>query len=461
MSKEKKTTTRRDFIKKASVASVGAMVLPTIVPASVFGKSAPSNQITVGMIGTGRQAIHANLNNGFLKLDNCRVIATNDVDSWRMNAATKTVNEAYSRSGKSYKGVKEYEDHRELIQNKDIDAVMISTTDHWHAPQAIAAALAGKHVCLEKAFTVAPAHGLAVIGAIKKSGVANRLDSEFRSLPDFHKTVELVHNGAIGELVEVYVGVPSELSGTAIGPQATMPVPKELNYDMWLGTAFPAPYTEKRVHEPFNYSSRPGWMRIPDYCNGMITNWGAHLIDIALWGMKREYELPVSVVGQGEFNKGLWSTIGAFDLEYTYADGFKFKYHVDKPYVKFVGKDGWIKIEFPDKITTSNDSVLSFRPKANAVSYEGTLSDKADFLRSIETGKPSLQPLEVGYNVYFITAMGLFAATLGRKLDWDNDKGQFVNDNAANAMMTRPFRTKWLDTDVIDWMNKYQEFDLM
>lgn len=453
-------TTRRNFIKKVSVTTAGAMMLPTIVPASVFGKSAPSNQINVGMIGTGRQAIHANLNNGFLKLDNCRVIATNDVDTWRMNQATKIINEAYSKKGTSYNGVKKYNDHRELIQNKDIDAVMISTTDHWHAPHAIAAAQAGKHVCMEKAFTIAPAHGQAVIGAIKKAGVANRLDSEFRSLPDFHKTVELVHNGAIGELVEVFVGVPSELNGSAVGPQASMPIPKELNYDMWLGTAFPAPYTEKRVHEPFNYSSRPGWLRIPDYCNGMITNWGAHLIDIALWGMKREYELPVSVEGKGEFNKGLWSTIGAFDLEYTYADDFKLKYHVDKPYVKFVGKDGWIKIEYPDKVTTSNHAILNFKTQANAISYKGTLSDKADFLRSIETGKPSLEPLEVGYNAYFITAMGLFSVSLDRKLNWDSKTGQFVNDNAANAMMARPFRTKWLDNDVVNWMNKYQEVDL-
>ena len=226
---------RRNFIQKTGVTAAAGFLMPTIVPASVFGKNAPSNQINVGMVGTGRQAVQANLKNGFLKLDNCRVIATNDVDSWRMNLGTKTVNDAYSKDGKTYKGVKEYDDYRDLIANKDVDAVMISTADHWHAPATIAAALAGKHVCMEKAFTVAPMHGLAVVEAVKAKGVTGRLDSEFRSIREMNRAVELVHNKVIGNLKEVIVGVPGELNGSALGPQETSPVPKELNYDMWLG----------------------------------------------------------------------------------------------------------------------------------------------------------------------------------------------------------------------------------
>ncbi|MEX2567599.1 MAG: Gfo/Idh/MocA family oxidoreductase [Cyclobacteriaceae bacterium] len=457
---EIKGNSRRDFLKKAVAATVGTMIIPTIVPSTVLGKNAPSNQINVGMIGTGRQAVFANLNNGFLKLDNCRVIATNDVDKWRMNNATRIVNESYSKGGKSYFGVKEYDDYRDLIANKDIDAVMVSTTDHWHAPQTIHAALAGKHVCMEKAFTVAPAWGTAVVEAVNKTRVANRLDSEFRSLREMNRAVELVHNQTIGELIEVEVGVPGELSGSALGPQETMPVPKELNYDMWLGPAFPAPYTLNRVHDPGKIDTRPGWLRISDYCNGMITNWGAHLNDIALWGMKKEYELPVSVEGTGTFDKGLWHTINAFDIQYEYADGLKLKYTIDVPYVKFIGKDGWIRIEYPDKLSASNGEILAFDPGGNDVSYKDTLSDKADFLKSIETGKPSLEPLEVGNNVYMLTMMGLFSVQLGRKLNWDNKTRTFIDDNAANAMMTRPFREKWIDKHVVDWMNQFQEFKM-
>lgn len=455
-----KDNSRRSFLKKATAAAAGTMILPTIVPSTVLGKNAPSNQINVGMIGTGRQAVQVNLNNGFLKLDNCRVIATNDVDKWRMNNATKIINESYSKAGKSYNGVKEYDDYRDLIANKDIDAVMVSTTDHWHAPQTIHAAMAGKHVCMEKAFTVAPAWGTAVVEAVKKTGVANRLDSEFRSIREINRAVELVHNRAIGELIEVEVGVPGELSGSALGPQETMPVPDELDYDMWLGPASPAPYTLNRVHDPGKINTRPGWLRISDYCNGMITNWGAHLNDIALWGMEKEYELPVSVEGTGTFDKGLWHTINAFDLNYEYADGLKLKYKIDVPYVKFIGKDDWIRIEYPDKLSASNDKILAFEPRENDVSYKETLSDKVDFLKSIETGKPSLEPLEVGNNVYMLTMMGLFSVKLGRKLNWDNKTRTFINDNAANAMMTRPFREKWIDKHVVDWMNKFQEFKM-
>ena len=452
--------TRRDFLKKSTVYATGAIILPTIVPSTLFGKTAPSNQINVGMVGTGRQAVHANLKNGFLKLDNCRVIAINDVDSWRMANAEKFINDSYAKAGKSYSGVKKYDDYRDLIANKDVDAVMISTTDHWHAPATIAAALAGKHVSMEKAYTIAPAWGKAVVEAVKAKGVTGRLDSEFRSIREMNRAVELVHNKVIGDLVEVEVGVPGELNGSALGPQPAMPVPKELNYNMWLGPAFPAPYTMKRVHEPGTIDSRPGWLRISDYCNGMITNWGAHMNDIALWGMKKEYENPVTVEGNGTFDKGLWNTLSQFNLDYTFADGMKLKYKIDVPFVKFIGKDGWIRIEYPDKLTASNDSILKFEPGKNDVSLKDTLTDKADFLRGIETGKPTLEPLEVGYNVYLLTMMGHISITLGSKLTWDQKAGLFVNDNAANVMLTRPFREKWIDKNVVDWMNKFQNYEL-
>ena len=133
----------------------------------------------------------------------------------------------------------------------------------------------------------------------------------------------------------------------------------------------------------------------------------------------------------------------------------KLKYKIDVPYVKFIGKDGWIRVEYPDKITASSDSILKFETGENNVSYKDTLSDKADFLKGIETGKPTLEPLEVGYNVYLLTMMGLISVTLGSKLTWDQKNGEFVNDNAANAMLTRPFREKWIDSNVCDWMNKF------
>jgi predicted dehydrogenase len=452
---------RKEFIKRSGITAAAGLIIPTIVPSSVFGKNAPSNRIGIGMIGVGRQAVSANLENGFLKLDNCQVIAINDVDSWRLENAAKVINKAYSaKTGTNYSGVKSYDDYRGLIAHKGVDAVMVSTSDHWHSPAAIAAVLAGKHVSVEKALSVSYSHSKALVEAVKMKGVANRLDSEFRSLEPFWKTIEIVHNGVIGKLINVKVGVPAELSGSALGPQPEMPIPKELNYDMWLGPAFTAPYNVNRVHDPHTIDTRPGWLRNEDYSNGMIVNWGAHLCDIALWGMKKEVELPVSVSGTGSFSKGLWNSIESFNLNYKYADGLTMNYIIDQPYVKFEGDKGWIKVTYPDKMEASDPSILKYKPGPNEISYKDTLTDKADFLRAIETGKKAFEPLEVGHNVYFTTLMGLISIKQGVELNWDKTAMKFTGNSAANAMLNRPFRETWLDRNVIDWMNKFQQVTL-
>jgi len=261
---------RREFLTHAGAAAFAGLAAPSIVPSSVFGKSAPGNRITVGMIGTGRQAIHVNLKNGFLQLPNCQVVAVNDVDSWRMDLAATVIQETYSKADSKFKGVKKYHDYRELIADKTIDAVMVSTPDHWHAPAGIAAALAGKHVAMEKALSISYSHSKALIEAVKAKGVANRLDSEFRSLRAFQRAVEIVHNRVIGDLKHVTVGVPGELNGSAVGPQPEMAIPKALNYDMWLGPAPWAPYHKDRCLYSFRF--------ISDYSGGNVTNLGAHMI---------------------------------------------------------------------------------------------------------------------------------------------------------------------------------------
>jgi hypothetical protein len=176
--------------------------------------------------------------------------------------------------------------------------------------------------------------------------------------------------------------------------------------------------------------------------------------------MQKEYEHPVTVEGSGTFDSGIWNTINAFKLDYRFADGKKLRYMIDVPFVKFFGRDGWIRIEYPDKLSVSHDRILDFNPGENDFTYRDTLTDKADFLRAVETGQPALEPLEVGYNVYLLTMMGLISVTLGSKLEWDQKKGHFIGDNAANAMLTRPFREKWIDQHVTDWINKFQKLNL-
>ena len=446
---------RRSFLRKSAFAAMSAIPVPTIIPASVLGKNAPSKQITIGMVGTGRQAMQANFHIGFRTLKNCRVVAVNDVDSWRRKAALERINRAY----RTKNAVKEYEDYRDLIADKGVDALMCSTTDHWHVPVGIAAALAGKPVSMEKALTLCYNHSKALVNAIKVKGVANRLDSEFRSGSEIWRPIQGIRNGVLGKLTHVTIGVPVEMNGATLGPQKDMKVPAELNYDMWLGPAFEAPYTVNRVHPVHSIHGRPGWLRISDYCNGMITNWGAHLWDVALWGMDREREMPVTVEGTGTFGKGIWNTIQRFNLKYTYKDGFQVDYIMGKPYVQFNGEKGWIRIFYRKPPTASNPALLKAIDEPGKYNFSKTLSDKADFLRSIETGKPSLEPIDVGHNVYSTCYMGLCCLTQGHKLTWDSVKERFVNDNAANAMLSRPFRTKWLDKEVADWMNKFQKVE--
>ena len=434
--------TRREFIRKSTAGTLGLMVLPTIVPSYVFGKEAPSNRINVAMIGCGRQAINPNIPQ-FLKSEAGQILAVCDVDKWRLDNAVKQVNEGYSkRNGFTYKGCKAYSDFREVLASKEIDAVMVSVPDHWHVPIAIEAAKAGKHVSLEKPISTCIAHGRRLVEVLKKHPVITRNDSEFRTLPKFSRAVELVRNGRIGKVQRIYLAVPAELNGSALPPQQTMPVPEELNYDMWLGPAWEAPYTEKRVHARKAYG-RPGWMRVDSYCNGMISNWGAHLMGIAQWGNNTEYTGPVEIEGNGDFDKGLWNTMNRFEIHYTYASGVEMFFKIERPYVRFEGTEGWVEIEYPDKLTASSDAILNSEVAANEMRIRDLLSDKEDFLNAIKTGKPSLEPLETAHRTISMCQLGLIAVKIGSKLHWDPVKEDFIGDNAASAMLDRPIREKY------------------
>lgn len=418
---------RRQFLKQSLLYTAA----PAIVPASVFGANAPSNRITIGMIGTGRQGVKPNLAQ-LLKQPDAQVIAVCDVDRWRMSEAHKQTDAAYAeRFGKEYKGCQEHHDFREILARRDIDAVMISTPDFWHVPMGVLAARAGKHFAIEKPLSISIAQGRALAEAVKKYNVITRVDSEFRSLRPFNRLVELVRNGRLGKIHTVRVGLPTETE--PVPPQPDSPAPPELDYEMWLGPMPRVPYTEKRVHNRHDLKSRPNWMRISDYANGMIANWGAHLFDVAQWALQTELTGPVAVEGAGEFSKGLWNTIRTFEIKYTYASGVVMTAKTDKPYLRFEGSEGWAQAEFPSGFNASNPAWLTYKAEKGELDLSGTLEDKADFLQAVRTRKPSLEPLEVGHRTITIAQMGMIVATLGYALKWNPDTEQF-NDNAANAM---------------------------
>src|SRR6185369_5876862 len=280
---------RRAFLHRTAVAAGAAVAAPMIVPSSVLGLDgavAPSNRIAIGFIGTGRQCVYANIPL-FLKEPDAQAVAVCDVDSWRMRSAKEQIEKFYAggkRSG-SFKGCAEFRDWRELLARKDIDAVMISTPDHWHMIQAIAALKAGKDVACEKPLTRNVAEGRLLVETVTKTGRMFRTDSEFRSNRVMHQAAQLVRNGKIGKLQRIITETPKD---SALPLPAEMPVPAELDYEMWLGPAPRKPYTEKRVHPLKEAKGRPGWISIRDYADGMLANWGAHLNDIAMWGNNTE-----------------------------------------------------------------------------------------------------------------------------------------------------------------------------
>ena len=423
-----------------------AYVGPAYVPASVLGgegKSSPANRITIGMMGMGRQATYANLQ-PFLAGPDTQVIAVCDVDAWRLEQARKKVEEHYAgqRASGTYKGCATHRDFRELLARKEIDAVMISTPDQWHVPMAMAAIRAGKDVSCEKPLTRSIAEGRKLSDLVLKEGRVFRTDSEFRSIAEFRRACEIVRNGKIGKLHTIRTGVP--LGDVALPSQPTMPVPEELDYDLWLGPAPKAPYTLQRVH-PRHDLGRPGWMRNRDYCDGMILNWGTHLNDIAQWGNNTDRSGPVEVEGRGEFppQDGLWNVLLKFEVEYRYASGVRLIYRTEKPYLRFEGSEGWVAVEYGKAIETEPASLGQWKAGANDLRLPAK-TDKRDFIDAVKARGATMEDAEVGHRTASVCHLGHIAIQLGRKLKWDPDTERFLGNAEANQwLQTKPLREPW------------------
>ncbi|MCK4888075.1 MAG: Gfo/Idh/MocA family oxidoreductase [Planctomycetes bacterium] len=433
----KKIISRRSFLKSTAATS---LALPYICTA--YSPAAPaSDKITIGMIGVGRQGISSNIK-AFLSMPDVRVVSVCDVDSWRQDNAVNAVNKYYGKNNKTgkAKGCRAYSDFRELLAQKDIDAVMISTPDHWHAIMSIMAVKAGKDVSCEKPITMTIEEGRIISDTVKRYNKVFRTDSEFRSESNFHRAAELVVNGRIGKIHTIKTGVPA--GDIACGNEPDMAVPPDLNYDMWLGPAPVAAYTEKRVHPPRSYG-RSGWMRVRDYCDGMVTNWGTHLNDIAQWGNGTERSGPVEVEGHGEYPKeGLWDVLLNFDIKYKFANGVKMTYKTDQPYTRFEGTKGWVHADYPDKITASSDEILNSVIKPEEIHFP-LKCEKRDFIDAVKTRGNTLEDAEVGHRTTSLCHLGHIAIQLGRKLQWNPDKEIFINDAQANRMLSKSYRMPW------------------
>ena len=450
----KGTVSRREFLSNTIKASA-LLALPSIVPSSVFGRNAPSNRINVAAIGTGRISRIHDIP-GTWQYDYAQIMAVCDLDSNRAEEGKKLVNDFYTkRDGKPFDGVKLYTDYRELLQNKDIDAVLISTPDHTHAMIGAAAARAKKHIYMQKPASLTIAEGRTIADVVTKSGVKFQIGSQQRSSEQFRYAAELVRNGRIGELKTVYVGLPGDPPG---GKKDEMPVPKNLNYDMWLASTPDVYYTVDRVHPQVGYD-RPGWLRCEQFGAGMITGWGAHHIDSAHWGMGMERSGPVEIwCDKVEFaTGGLWDVHGIFKTGAKYANGVTMIVSNEFPNgIRFEGSKGWIFVSRGDynvtgsdptkpgerakKIDASDPNMLTSVIGPNEFHFTVSTEHHGNWLEAIRDNKATIAPVEEAHRACSACLLHHISMKLKRKLHWDPKTEKFKNDNEANAMLSRKQR---------------------
>jgi predicted dehydrogenase len=449
---------RRKFINNIALGAVGTLGFPTIVPAHVLGgKDAPSNKINIGQIGCGRIARTHDLP-GTWKHEKARIMAVCDLDRHRTEETKQLVEEYYTKkTGQSnYIDVKMYDDYREMLLNKDIDAVMISTPDFWHAQPAMEAAIAGKDIYLQKPTSLTIHEGRQLANVIKKTGRILQVGTQQRSNSQFRIAAELVRNGRIGKLHTVKVGLPGDPSGP---PAPAMPVPKGFNFDAWLGSTPNMPYTEIAVHPQKGYD-RPGWLRMEQFGAGMITGWGQHHFDSAAWGMDTEYTGPVTIEALAEFPKsGLWNVHGDFMAKAEYANGITMYTSGGFPNgIRYEGSEGWIFVSRGDYAATPTDPTSKVRSKAldasdpkilssvigeNEIHLYHSVDQHGNWLDCIESRKEPISPIEIGHRACTVCLITHVAMKVPRKLTWDSKKENFGNDAEANAWLRRSQRAPY------------------
>lgn len=424
--------TRRKFLTRTATATFAAVVAPQIVRSSVLGMggaTSPNNRITVGFIGTGDHGVGWNLG-PYLRHKDAQVVAACDVDSKHLFRAQETINDRYKNEDCFVT-----KDFREILARKDIDAVMISTPDHWHTLISIMAVQAGKDVQCEKP-TLTIDEGRVLIKAVRKHKKVFQTSTEDRSIPVYHRMAELVRNGRIGKLQRIEVILPQRPEKR--GDATPMPVPKELDYEMWLGPAPFKPYTRDRVH--YN------WRWLQDYSGGVIPDWGAHLFDTAQWANNTERSGPVEVEGAGNYwTGGLYDSVKDYDVTYRYANGVVMTCKPGTPSIKFIGTDGWVgNTGWRGELQASSPEILNSKIGEREIHlYTNPAGEHDDFLKCVRSRKDPYFPVDIGHRVSTVSHLALIAIKLGRKLKWDPKREQFVGDKAANGLLDRPRRDPW------------------
>jgi len=420
MPRKPQHTSRRGFLQAGTLLS-----LSTLTYRGAFAADTPpSERVRVGFIGVGGQG------KGNLKALLKNAVAVCDVDSKRLAEAASIVEKANGAA--PFQAV----DYRTLLDRKDIDAVLITTPDHWHALQTVNACQAGKDVYCEKPLTLTIAEGRAMVNAARKHNRVVQTGSQQRSAKEFRTACEMVRGGAIGKVKNVLVGLPG-VNFKPPGVPDSAP-PAELNYDLWLGPAPQRPYNEKRVHYLFRFF----W----DYSGGQQTNFGAHHLDIAQWGLDMDNSGPVSAEAKARFNKEGWYEVPEWtEINYRYASGVTMVCGQGQPGgTTFEGDKGVIHVNRGKLEVRINGEKLAPAkyPKVDVKLYASDNHHK-NWLDCIKSRAKPICDVEIGHRSATVCHLGNIAVRTGQAIAWDPEKEQIINNPEAAKMVEKAYRAPW------------------
>jgi len=430
----KKTISRRQFLKGATVAAAGVAGFPYFVPSSALGRAgnvAASNRIVMGCIGMGGMG-SGNMG-GFLGKKEVQVVAVCDVDAGRRNRARDRVNKKYGNQD-----CVAYSDFREEIERKDIDALSLALPDQWHSIPAVMGARSGKDMYAEKPLARTIREGRAICDAVHRYSRVWQTGSQQRSSGNFHRACELVRNGRIGKVHKVEVGLPT---GGSTGNRPVQPVPEGLDWDFWLGPAPWRPYCgfgRDRCHYQ--------WRWIMDFSGGQLTDWAGHHIDIAHWGLGLDRTGPIEIEGKGVYPKdGIYDVPTEYKFTCKYDNGIVMTVANNRQIpqgTKWYGEKGWIYVK-RGKLESEPKSVLQEKIGPNEIKLYKSNDHKQNFLDCIRSRKLTIAPVEVGHRSISVALLGEIAMLTEQKLRWDPEKEIFLNSDQANRMLSRPMRAPW------------------
>jgi glucose-fructose oxidoreductase len=422
---------RRAFLRQAGQGTGAALMLPALVPASVFGANAPSHRVALGHLAVGGQG--TGLLNGFLGLAQGQSVAICDPIRDRRESTARRVEQHYAAqtSQGAYRGCRAYADFREVLARADIDAVVIATPDHWHVPMAIAAVRAGKDVYLEKPLGLSMDQNKALRAAVHLHGAIFQYGTQQRSFSTHCALAcELVRNGYLGQLKAIHVIAPDGATG---GQATAQPVPDGLDYDLWLGPAPWVPYTYDRV-------MGGGRWHIYDYALGFIAGWGAHPLDIAHWGYPH---IPVEYEGTGFIpTEGLFDTVVHWDVRGRYASGVEFTLKAGPDKTTFVGTQGWVAAS-RGGIAAEPESLLKVKIKPDEIHLLQDTHHYRNFLEAVRTRRTPVSDIDSAAQSDFMSHLGDLAIRTGRAIRWDPVRETVVGDEAAARLMRRAMRAPW------------------